>query len=82
MVERIPEKTAALVLSGTDKRVSADGYEVTVYAENADIYVKTHESVSIEEAFIVKQGSTLRVSGDIVLYAADAKARLLYCRLL
>lgn len=81
-MERIPEKTSALTLSGEHARVSADGCEVTLYAENADVYVKTHEAVSNDSAFVLKQGESLRVSGDVVLYADDARVRLLYCRLL
>ncbi len=82
MRERIPEKTEALTLTGKDVRVAAQGLEVTLYAENADVYIKMHPSVPNAQAFIIKQGDRLCLSGDFVASGTGATLRLLYCRVL
>lgn len=80
--ERIPVKTKAVSLSGGAVAVDAEGLEVTVYAKDTDVYLKTAAAVSDAEAFVIPQGSLLTLDGGFVLSAASGEARLLYCRLL
>lgn len=80
--ERIPVKTQALKLAGTNVRVDCEGLEVKILAKDADIYLKAHESVSDANAYIIKNGESITLCGSFVLNASSAEARLLFCKVI
>lgn len=83
ITERIPVKTKGLAVSSTPVTVDAEGLEVTVYASDADVLLKADAGTTDANAYILKNGGSITLSGRFVLKAASAaNVRLLYCKLL
>lgn len=80
--ERIPVKTQALKLSGTNVRVDCEGLEVSVLANGADVFLKAHESVSDENAYVIKSGESVTLCGSFVLNSSSADVRMLFCKVI
>lgn len=83
ITERIPVKTKGLTLSASSPvTVDAEGLEVTVCASDADVFLKADAGTSDADAYILKSGSSITLSGRFVLKGTSANVRLLYCKLL
>ena len=78
--EIIPEKTRCIYLSGTAEALDCEGLSVTLFADGGDIELKVHAFDSDDDAFIVKDGTSITLCGKFIINASSARARLLYCR--
>ncbi len=80
--ERIPVKTKKITLSGEDVKIDCEGLEVSVYADGADVYLKSSAETADEDAYLIKSGNSITLCGSFVVSGTNAKARLLYCKVI
>ena len=80
--ERIPVKTKKIALSGENVIIDCEGLEVSVYADGGDIYLKSNAQTADEDAYLIKSADSITLCGSFVLNGTNAKARLLYCKVI
>ena len=81
--ERIPVKTACVSLtSGKAEVIDCEGLQVTMLAQDGDIYIKVSESTPDDSAYVLKSADSITLCGRFVISGSNAKARLLFCSII